>query len=85
MLEPGRPYVDRALRKFPDHQDGAQDESDVKHCFKHSAAFLLGAYQKSITRFELIVHKRFVVHAIRYARAVPQNMLSRKLLITMIM
>jgi hypothetical protein len=85
FLEPNRLYADRALRKFPDHQDGAQDESDVKHCFKHSAPFLFRAYQKSICRFELIVHKRFVVHAIRYAGAVPETILSRNLLITKIM
>jgi hypothetical protein len=85
MIEPNRPYPNGALRKFPDHQDGAQDESNVQQGFNNSAAFLLRAYQQSISRFELIVHKFFVVDAIRYASGVPQKVPSHKLLTTMIM
>jgi len=42
-------------------------------------------YQKSISRFGLIVHKRFVVHAIRYASGVPENTLPRNLFLTTMM
>src|SRR5215813_12944353 len=64
MLAPGPGYADRAQCKFQDQQGGAQDESDIKNCFKNSAPLLFRADQQSIRRFELFVHKCFVVHAI---------------------
>lgn len=85
LLEANRLYLNRALCEFPDQQDGAQDQSDINHCLKHSASFLFRADQKSISRFELIVHKRLMVDAIRYASGVPQNMQPRKPLITITM
>jgi hypothetical protein len=85
LLEANRLYPNGALCKCPDQQDSAQEESDIKHCFKNSAPFLFRVYQKSISRFGLIVHKRFVVHAIRYASGVPQNIFQRKLFITKMM
>jgi len=85
LLEANRLYPNRALCKCPDQQDSAQEESDIKHCFKNSAPFLFRAYQKSMHRFELIVHKRFVVHALCYASGVPQNTLPRKLFLTKMM
>ena len=85
LLEANRLYPNGALCKCPDQQDSAQEESDIKHCFKNSAAFLFRVYQKSISRFGLIVHKRFVVHAIRYASGVPQNTFPRKIFLTKMM
>ena len=85
LLEANRLYPNRALCKCPDQQDSAQEESDIKHCFKNSAPFLFRVYQKSISRFGLIVHKRFVVHAIRYASGVPENTLPRNLFLTTMM
>lgn len=85
MLEADRPRVERALGKLQDQYNGTQYERDVKHCFKNSASFLFRAYQQSIIRFELIVHKRLMVDAIPYASGVPQNPFRCKLLIAKMM
>lgn len=48
-----------------DREHGAQDQNDVEHRFKNSAAFFFRPDQQSVSRFELVVHMNNWIEAIR--------------------